>query len=332
MSQVIPGLSGFPMDVATMLHSQDMEVAEKTVSDIIEPRHFVYSDPGATPDIRISHVEMSAGHLFGVRHGASIHVMSDPIRSFQVMVPLRGALRGRSTKSPIVVGPGTALIYSPSDSLDTYWSDDCIALVLSLEAEKLAGLLRQVSPASEFRALRLHRQLDLNTGCGRSFANVLGTICHECTDKGSAFRRGFTARILEEALLLSLLSAGLGELPRLPHRANLSRQTYIARTVEFIEAHCDDEIGATDLVQASGASLRSLQLGFYERFGVGPMTYLKQVRLRRVHEDLLAAQPGHETVGDIAARWGFYNGSAFAKIYKQFFGVLPSQTLGRAVS
>ena len=57
------------------------------------------------------------------------------------------------------------------------------------------------------------------------------------------------------------------------------------------------------------------------------MTYLRQVRLRRVHQALLAAR--EESVGDIAARWGFYNGSSFAKTYKEFFGELPSETLSK---
>jgi len=33
-----------------------------------------------------------------------------------------------------------------------------------------------------------------------------------------------------------------------------------------------------------------------------------------------------ESVGDVAARYGFYNGSAFAKAYKAYFGELPSET------
>jgi transcriptional regulator GlxA family with amidase domain len=31
----------------------------------------------------------------------------------------------------------------------------------------------------------------------------------------------------------------------------------------------------------------------------------------------------------VAAHWGFYNGSAFARIYRQMFGELPSKTLSR---
>ncbi len=67
--------------------------------------------------------------------------------------------------------------------------------------------------------------------------------------------------------------------------------------------------------------------GFFDRFGVGPMTYLRQVRLRQVHDALRKASPGSCKVGDMAARWGFFHGSAFAHAYRKMFGELPSATL-----
>ncbi|GHU15365.1 hypothetical protein AGMMS50225_28560 [Betaproteobacteria bacterium] len=37
--------------------------------------------------------------------------------------------------------------------------------------------------------------------------------------------------------------------------------------------------------------------------------------------------PALDTVGDIAARWGFWHLSHFAADYKEMFGELPSDTL-----
>ena len=325
MADVAGGLKGGAMDVATMLRSKDLGIAEKSVNDIIDPRRFHYRGRAKASEVRISHVEMNVGHLFGVRHGVPVHVTSEPIRSYQIMVPLRGRLQAHTE-----VAPGNALIYSPEDSLDTYWSGDCLALVLSLPGGKFRDFLRQVFPESEWRTPpKFNPQIDLNTGCGRSFANVLWTICRESLDDGSAFRQGITTRALEESLLLSLVQTFRADLLPLNRRASPCRSFVIERAVEFINGHCHDEISSADLVKAAGASLRTLQMGFLERFGVGPMTYLRQIRLRRVHEALVAAGAGHETVGDIAARWGFYNGSSFAKAYREFFGELPSETLFR---
>ncbi len=311
------------MDVATMLRSKDLGVAEKTVSNIIDPRRFRYPGLAKPSNIKISHVAMNVGHLFGVRHGVPVHVTSEPINSYQIMVPLRGHLQAEGA-----IEPGKALIYSPQDTMNTFWSQDSLALVLSLPESNFRRFLGQHYPDRDWRRLpRAASQMDLRSGSGRSFANVLGTICRECLDDKSAFRQGVSARSLEESLLLSLLLV-LGDDPTLQKgRSSPCRRSTVARAVEYIHDHCQDEISSSDLVTVAGASIRTLQMGFMERFGIGPMTYLKQVRLRQVHEALRAAVAGRDTVGDIAARWGFYNGSAFAKTYTEFFGQRPSESL-----
>ena len=321
MAEVIPAIKGFPMDVATMLRSRDLSVAETTVSNIIDPRRFRYPADDKPSNIRISHLAMRVGHLFGVRHGVSVHVTSDPITSYQVMVPLRGRLTmGRDVK------PGEALIYAPRDVMNTVWSRDCLALVLSLPENGFRRFLNGAFPESDWTRLpKPASQVDLNAGSGRSFANLLGTICRECVDARSAFMQGVSARPLEESLLLSLALVLTED--RLAARSAPPRSSAVAHAREFIDVHCQDEISAADLVRVSGASIRSLQLGFAAHFGVGPMTYLKQVRLRRVHEALRTARGKAESIGDVAARFGFYNGSAFAKAYKAYFGELPSETV-----
>ncbi|MEH0069273.1 helix-turn-helix domain-containing protein [Pannonibacter sp. Pt2-lr] len=59
---------------------------------------------------------------------------------------------------------------------------------------------------------------------------------------------------------------------------------------------------------------------------------LKSVRLGKVREALVAArkEARRETIGDIAARQGFWHWSHFSRDYKAQFGELPSETLGNA--
>jgi AraC-like DNA-binding protein len=330
MSQIIPGVSGFPMGVATKLRGTDLVVAERTVSGLIEPRRISPCASRTATDIRISHVAMNLGHLFGVQHGAAVHVTSAPICSYQVMAPLRGQLVGYADGDEIVATPGAALVYSPQDCLNTYWSDDCIAVVLSVPSEKLKALARATFPGVELSGMPTRSLMALTEGGGRSFANVLGIICQESVDPDSAFSRGLTTKSLEETLLLSLLLAQKQNARLHCAETNCSnRTTYVGRALDYIDAHCTDEISLSDLLRSAEVSARTLQYGFLEQFGVGPMTYLKQIRVRHIHDTLRKAQPGSCSIGDVAAHWGFYNGSAFARIYRKMFGELPSETLSR---
>jgi transcriptional regulator GlxA family with amidase domain len=59
------------------------------------------------------------------------------------------------------------------------------------------------------------------------------------------------------------------------------------------------------------------------------MTYLRDLRLRGVHEELKEALPGTRTVEGIAYGWGVVHLGRFAASYRQTFGEVPSETLRR---
>ncbi|MGI6247676.1 MAG: helix-turn-helix domain-containing protein [Pseudochelatococcus sp.] len=329
MSSVIPGVDGFPMGAATKLRGGDLCVVEKMVGDLAAPRRIAPRASRCSPNIRVSHVGLNVGHLFGVQHRSAVHVTSAPIGIYQVMVPLSGRLIGACETIAV---PGFALIYTPKERLDTSWSDDCVALVLSVSPEKAAALARAAFPGLELDRVPARPLMRLSEGAGRSFANALGAICQESVDPASAFSRGVTARSLEESLLLSLLAQftrdGDARLPAADAPGG-KRRTYVGRAVDYIDAHRADDITLVDLIRVAGVSARTLQYGFTERFGVGPMTYLKRLRMQCVRDALRSAPPESCSVGNVAAQWGFYNGSAFARVYRRMFGELPSETLSR---
>jgi transcriptional regulator GlxA family with amidase domain len=82
-----------------------------------------------------------------------------------------------------------------------------------------------------------------------------------------------------------------------------------------------------DLAGIAGVSVRSLQENFRRHVGMPPMTYLRQLRLARVHEHLREADPAAHTVTQIAYRYGFVHLGRFAAEYRIRYGVTPSETL-----
>jgi transcriptional regulator GlxA family with amidase domain len=81
------------------------------------------------------------------------------------------------------------------------------------------------------------------------------------------------------------------------------------------------------LAARSHVSVRSLQQGFRAHVGTTPTAYLREVRLRRAHRDLLAADPSTVTVASVAYRWGFSNLGRFAAAYTARYQEPPSKTL-----
>ncbi|WP_063831314.1 AraC family transcriptional regulator [Streptomyces sp. NRRL F-2664] len=104
----------------------------------------------------------------------------------------------------------------------------------------------------------------------------------------------------------------------------------VRRAVAFIESHPAAEIGLADAAAAAGVTPRALQYAFRRHLGTTPMAYLRRVRLAQAHADLLAADPGRDTVTAIAHRWGFHHQGRFAAAYRAAYGVPPRAALARS--
>lgn len=105
------------------------------------------------------------------------------------------------------------------------------------------------------------------------------------------------------------------------------RLRYASRARDFIEEHFQSCVRLEDIAQAAGVGARTLQLCFREKFGFGPMEYL---RLRRLHEArrvLQRGSPDSLTVTDAPLICGFTHLGRFSHYYHSAFSELPSRVL-----
>jgi AraC-like DNA-binding protein/anti-anti-sigma regulatory factor len=99
------------------------------------------------------------------------------------------------------------------------------------------------------------------------------------------------------------------------------------RAIAFIEERARDDISVADIAAAAFVTVRAVQLAFRQHLDTTPLTYLRQVRLERAHDELLSADPDRTTVTAVAAGWHFTNASRFAAYYRAAYGVPPAHTL-----
>ncbi len=129
-----------------------------------------------------------------------------------------------------------------------------------------------------------------------------------------------------------LLTMRLGPRPhdhadRPANGASPAAPFYVRRAEAFIAANIERPITMDDVVAAAGSSARSIYAGFRRFRDTTPMAYLKQLRLLRAHDELLAADPTRQTVTEIAMKWRFFHLGYFAAGYRRRFGEPPSATL-----
>ncbi len=105
-----------------------------------------------------------------------------------------------------------------------------------------------------------------------------------------------------------------------------SREQIFEELVEWARANLNHPINLSQLEKRSGYSRRNLQLAFQQRFGCGPIQWIRQQRLEQARHDLLNPEP-EETVATVASRYGFSSLSVFSRDFRAQFGLRPSELL-----
>src|SRR5712672_2939829 len=165
-------------------------------------------------------------------------------------------------------------------------------------------------------------RLDKMSACKLSARTGTGRIAHD-----------FVHAAFDEAAKLSPYNAigvadSLIDLLLLPLReadATFDRggaeATYI-RAQFFIREHLrDPELSIDQISAALGCTKRYLHMVFSDR-GMTVSDYIWQARLQHCRQGL-ETQAG-KTITDVAFSWGFSSSSHFSRVFRKYFGIVPS--------
>ena len=126
--------------------------------------------------------------------------------------------------------------------------------------------------------------------------------------------------------LALLLCPNLAKIIQNEPSTRSSREQIFDDLLEWSRANLHTPIKLTQLEERSGYSRRNLQLAFQQRFGCGPIQWVRQQRLEQARQDLLNPSPG-DSVAGIANRYGFSSLAVFSRDFRGRYGVPPSQLL-----
>ncbi|MQA13349.1 MAG: helix-turn-helix domain-containing protein [Pseudonocardiaceae bacterium] len=250
--------------------------------------------------------------------------------AYEVNIPLGGArLYTHVGNEPVTADAGTAAVYSPMHATSLHgWhtGEPLFGLKIgrhALEAELSQLLGKQLRAPIEFAP-----RLDLGRGAGSQWWRLTRPLIELISEPAALLDHPLVIDALAHSVMTGLLYAAEHQYhAELEAPRSAAQPQPVRRAVELLEEHPDHHHTVASLAAASGASVRSLQAGFRHHLETTPMTYLRQVRLRRVRADLARADPGCTRVADIACRWGFSHLGRFAAGYRAAYGEAPSETL-----
>jgi AraC-like DNA-binding protein len=216
------------------------------------------------------------------------------------------------------IGGDRCLVLGPAANLDLYLPQGCHVLMVALPATATGN--GSALAAGQPRLCELDKaQINLLTRCMDSLEEIR-------TEPPSSPATRAAQRRLRD--LLSPAATLLHDTaPRpFPQRAHLQRHLAVIRACEFVDSNLRAPIALMDLCEAAGVSTRALEYGFRDFYGLGPMAYVRNLRLCRVRHDLL--DPAHaDSVSSAARRWSFTHMGQFSHDYRALFGEVPSKTL-----
>jgi AraC-like DNA-binding protein len=271
---------------------------------------------------------LTAGRL---TYGRQVRLRTADAENFHVNIPLRGRAASTSgTDEPVTTGPGEGLVFSPGAPAEISWSADCEQLCLMIPRVRLEAELEQLLGRSLGGRLAFDFVADQHSPLGRRLRTVLNLLVDELDQPTDVGRNPLMGRHVEGLVLDGLLLSQ-------PHShsdaATQDRPVQlgaaIRRAVELIEERPREPWTTVRLAAEVHLSVRALQEGFRRDLAMPPMTYLRQVRLRRARDTLKAANRDATTVRAVAVGLGILHMSRFAAAYREAFGETPSDTLNR---
>lgn len=309
--------------------SRDVDGARQVLSEVFLPVEFPSASTTTTLDMELNALMVGRVTCGYMRFRDPVRIETAEAENFHVDIPTGGRATMRAALGPPIHGTqSTAGIFMPGRPVEIDCGERFEQLSLMIPRDLLELELQNLLAEELSRPLEFTGEIDLTAPGARAMMQTVGMIDEASRDDGGLLAHPLATQRLEQVLMHSLLFAQ-------PHNhsaavggpAPASGVRPVARAVELLRASPGHPWTVTELAAAVSLSVRSLQEGFRRSLDTTPMAYLRQIRLEKVHEELVTAAPGLLSVTEVAARWGFVHLGRFAQAYRQEYFQLPSDTL-----
>jgi AraC-like DNA-binding protein len=157
-------------------------------------------------------------------------------------------------------------------------------------------------------------KLSSRAGTGR----IAYEFVHAAFDEATRLSPNSAAGVAES--LIDLLLLPLREADTMFDR--VGPEAMYIRAQAFIREHLrDPDLCIDQISEALGCTKRYLHMLFSER-GMTVSDYIWRARLQHCRQELETC--GSKTITDVAFSWGFSSSSHFSRVFRKYFGVVPS--------
>lgn len=319
-------LSRFPL-----FCSNDLEETREQVARVFCPHELRIAEKNKHVNARMSHAPIGEISLNRLQYGADVRIDPGCLKDFLlVQMPISGTAEITCGSVSVLSNSDQATVITPTLPVKMLWRACCDQLMVRIPRTELERHCAHHLGHELRRPIEFQLGMDMSQGGVDDWRRLVAFLVAEVDQDHSVILDSPLVRAqLTQIVIATLLLCQPNN-----YRETLLRPAppiapyYVKRVEEYIAANADQPLTIVELAAYAGVSIRSLFAGFRNFRGTSPIAYLRSVRLQRAQEDLIAAER-HETVTNIAVRWGFTHLGRFTAAYKRKFGELPSETLQR---
>lgn len=307
-----------------------LDEARVALAENFYPHHLEALATDSGLNMSLKTVQLGGVTLGRLAYGAEVSLdFGELSNAYHISIPLSGRVEAVVGRQVSVSMPGLASVYLPvGPTKISRWSADCAQYGVKIDREYLEAELTTLVGHPVRTPVKFDPLVDLTRGPAESWLSLILTLAADLDREAGVLYDPLMSSSLAQAVTTGfLLASGHDHQESLQELRRPVRPRIVKRAVDAIHASPEKPFTVNDLAEVAGASVRSLQDGFQQHLGVPPMTYLRSVRLERVHEELSRNDADKLTVADVAHRWGFGHLGRFAAEYRRRYGETPSRTL-----
>ncbi|MBH5143461.1 AraC family transcriptional regulator [Rhodococcus erythropolis] len=311
--------------------SRDVDEARALGGQIYYPHSVRVLGDSQQFSMRLDAAEMGPVTMGWLSYDTEVKIETGDLGdAYHVNLPVTGQLKTGSGADRVIATPSRAAIYRADRGsvLEGWGNDPCRMLAVKIDRRAVEEQLELLVDKPIRAPIAFELALDITSGHGHQWWAVLQALADQLRNADSLYRHPLLVAPLTQSVIVALLLAARHDYSaQLAAAVDPAAPAAVEHAKQYIEAHIDEPLTAVEIAAAVGVSLRALQHGFQTSLQTTPMRYLRDLRLRRVRAELLAADPEQTGVAEIAYRWGFNHLGRFAGQYRKMFGESPSEAL-----
>lgn len=319
-----------PLHRYELFHSSNQEYVCEMMGRILGPEHLEVPEPNSL-DARLHTRRLFDTSISFLTYGTEVVVETPATEDyFAIHLPLTGKGEIRHGRAPFTATPAAALVVSPSDTVSARWFHGSAKLIIRIERVALEAQLANLLGECLRQPLRFAPEMDVARGGGATVANSARYVATQLDTSRAVVDNDAFVREFERMLMVELLTSQphsfSDRLRVLPHPAT-SRE--LEHAVSLLASHPEQPHALRNVAAHVAVSARSLQRSFQLHHRTSFQTLLQGIRMRRLHDELLAAHPHDATVREVMAKWRLpIKGQTYAA-YRRRYGETPMDTLRR---